>query len=525
MPAKWRSFGRSSGIASPVTLGTLVHYAQAAGWQMPVTFDASGMFDLEYPEPEATDPIVVGTKQVFSLPFDISGIDLTRPPGLVGVLAQWIESQSRRPREHLAVAAALQAMGNILGLRYTCPRGETTTNLFSFCVAGSRTGKEAIQQSIQRVHEICGYGRCQHGSIKSEQEVIRNVIDHQAALYVIDEFGLFLAKVQNAQKRGGASYLDGVIGVLMSAYGKANGKLLLTGDMRRELMDRYKAKVAKVQRDIDDNGSTRENTRALEAATASLERLDGGLERPFLSLIGFTTPITFDGMIDEYMATNGFIGRSLIFREHETAPRRKRDFQPGPIPDALHMRLIAVATGGEADAAFLERIEHYGNRVRIMATADAQAMLDQAADWLEDLSDDLKGRNGLESLSLGAYELIVKVALILGAPAGVVTTEDVRWAFALIRADIATKVRLVAVTTAQADGDRASEIAAKVKVALSGGDWMTFSVLERRTSRKPALRPALVDVLDKMASAGKLEIRQKTNPRTGKEFAEYRLKG
>jgi hypothetical protein len=45
MPKKWRSFGKS---AKPLTLGTLIYYAEKGGWQRPVNFEP----DREYSEPK-----------------------------------------------------------------------------------------------------------------------------------------------------------------------------------------------------------------------------------------------------------------------------------------------------------------------------------------------------------------------------------------------------------------------------------------------------------------------------------------
>ncbi|NEP82436.1 MAG: hypothetical protein F6K39_32385 [Okeania sp. SIO3B3] len=174
MERHWHSFGRA---ANPVTLGTLVHHAEAAGWKMPVSFvpEQADLTSFMDNEPDAPD----------GLPFDISGVDLTAPPGFVGEVASWIEDQSRRPRRHLAVAGALVAIGNVIGLRYTDDINGVTGNLFAFCVAGSRTGKEAIQQAVAQIHREAGIAAATHGAIKSEQEITRNLTRHQSALYII----------------------------------------------------------------------------------------------------------------------------------------------------------------------------------------------------------------------------------------------------------------------------------------------------------------------------------------------------
>src|SRR5689334_7752501 len=74
--------------------------------------------------------------------------DLKRPPGLCGEVTDYINSQCLYPREHLAVIAAITAIGNIGGLCNKLDGGRITTNIFSFGIAGSGTGKESIIQAF-----------------------------------------------------------------------------------------------------------------------------------------------------------------------------------------------------------------------------------------------------------------------------------------------------------------------------------------------------------------------------------------
>src|SRR5699024_7383536 len=131
----WQSFGKSQNL---VTLGTLMHYAQEGGYIAPVTFTAE------------EKPTVDGR------PFPIDNVDLLRPPGLVGDMAKWIEKHCRFPRDRLAVAAALCALSNIAGLRYTDDKDGISLNMMALCVAGSGTGKEAVLQAMSAIHEALG---------------------------------------------------------------------------------------------------------------------------------------------------------------------------------------------------------------------------------------------------------------------------------------------------------------------------------------------------------------------------------
>jgi len=502
MGTHWHSFGRS---ANPVTLGTLVHYAEAGGWVMPVTFTGGAEFDFSEPVEARKD----------GLPFDLSGVDLSCPPGFVGKVAEWIENQSRRPRRKLSAAAALMAVGNISGLRYTDDRDGVTTNLFSFCVAGSRTGKEAIQQAVSEIHRAAGCAPATHGAIKSEQEIVKNLVRNQAAFYLIDEVGIFLNKVKNAQQKGGAAYLDGVIGMLMSAYSKASGFMLLTGDMKEDIRAQQIKELSALNKQDDSGDLPSWGKQRITQVQKTLAGLDRGLERPFLSLMGFTTPVTFDDLVDYQSAANGFIGRALIFQERETAPRSKRGFMRVPMSSAMAATFCQLYTGGDYDMEGSGRVEHYGDLNVIPTDTRAADMMDGVLDWFEDQAVDHKARTGLEALYLGAYELVSKVSLILAVPEGRRTVEHVRWAFALVRRDIDDKARLVTSNDRVKD---APKLALRSKIAnVIDGDGETLGVIANRLRKYK--REDIKKELDAMVSEG-LAFREEFKAKVAGGLAE-----
>lgn len=477
---RWHSFGKS---ANPVTLGTLAHYAEQGGWSQSVSF----VSDVTFEDEQRTD----------GLPFSIDGVDLLRPPGFVGQVCQWVNSQCRYPRENLAVAASLAAVGNIIGLRYTDDLDGVSANLFAFCVAGSATGKEAVQQAQSELHRAAGIHVATHGAIKSEQEIIRNLIRNQAAYYIIDEIGIFLAKIANAQRSGGAAYLDGVIGVLMSAYSKADGFMLLTGDTKDEVRKALVMELAQCRKGVAENEDrTGSMARRIPQIERALDQIDNGLERPFLSLVGYTTPITFDALVTAEQATNGFIGRSLLINEKETNPRAKKDFKKPPMPDAMRSALIGLYQGGSYDQDAL-RIEYYGDKVKIQTDTEAKAMLAACLDWCIDHAESHKERTGLEAVVRRGYEIIAKVSLILAAPGGVRTAEHVRWAFALVRRDIEEKTRLAYANISEKSAPGLS-LQARIMSRIDQNHGETVAVLANRLRRpKNDVQKAIDDLLGK----------------------------
>lgn len=452
------------------------------------------------------------------LPFDIGGVCLKNPPGFVGEVAAWIESNNLRPRRHISVAAALLAIGNIAGMRIVDAKDRVTANLFALCIAGSGTGKENVNQSVNMLHKAAGCVAASHGTIKSEQEIVKNLLRHQAAFYVIDEFGIFLKKVKNAQDRGGASYLEGVIGMLMSAYSKASGFFLLSGDVKEQARKDLMAEAAQLQRTIDD-GDRPGLARQLENVLATLNGLDSGLERPFLSLVGFTTPVTFDALVDFHSATNGFIGRSLLFNERDTAPRAKRNFRRVALPEHMAARLAALHNGGDYDTA-AHRVEWRGEIAELPTSPDALTMLGGVMDWFEDAAIAQKGISGLEGMFLRGYELVSKVSLILGIPEGERTAEHVRWAFALVKRDLEDKMRLVIGNDREKDAPTVA-LTARIESTIGGDEGETKAVIYNRL--RGADKAAVDLILAGLVESGRAEAIETGAKYRGATVVKYRL--
>ncbi|HQZ60682.1 MAG TPA: PriCT-2 domain-containing protein, partial [Acinetobacter sp.] len=325
----WHSFGKT---ANPVGYGTLLHYANEGGYCEPVTFVYDGSLGVVDESSVNLDSVKNNDAKVKSLLDE--PIDLKRPPDFLGELTQWINDQCLYPRENLAVACALTAVSSLAGMRYVDELDGITPNILSFCVAGSGTGKEQIMQCYLNIAKAAGVQSAIHGGFKSEQEVLRNLIRHQAAFYCVDELGLVLNKLANAGKKGGASYLEGVVGALMSVYSKANGYLPITGDLKEELKSKLLLEYAQVEKKLEklpeDTSSDTQRQRldeAKDAIMANINNVDNGLENPYLTMMGFTTPVTFNDLMTYEMATNGFMARSMIFTDLETNPKRKTHFK------------------------------------------------------------------------------------------------------------------------------------------------------------------------------------------------------
>lgn len=461
MDKKWHSFGKS---ANPVTLGTLRHYAESAGWREPVTFTDQTLWIEEVAPAAPCDPL------------DTSGIDLLRPPGFVGQLANWIDRRNRHPRHNLAVAASLSVVSAVAGMRYIDPLDGITPNLFAFGVAGSATGKESILKSAQELLRAAGVSAAVHGGIKSEQEIYRNLIRHQAAIYLIDEMGEQLAKITNARKKGTAAYLEGVIGAVLSAYSKANSHLLVTGDLKEEIRKAIKAEYAALVKSCGDDPEEDDDAMRLASIKRQLDAVEHGIENPYLCIVGLTTPERFDQLMDYDMAANGFMGRSLIFRERDDNPRsRERSaIRRGPVPDAIAGTLQMLYAPGYS--AVPSRVERIGDQVEMETKDDAAELLDRIVRYFEEMAEE-QGATGMTAIPRRGYEQVAKVSMLLGIPEGVRTVEHVRWAFALVKRDVADKIKLA---YSNSTSDKQDALSVRIMSLVTAEHGITAGVMRNK---------------------------------------------
>lgn len=442
--------------------------------------------------------------------------DLKKPPGLVGEVAEYINSQSPYPLGDLSVLAAIVAVGNFGGLNHTVKENKRlSTNLLGVCVAGSSAGKESVLQAFNNLHIEAGISGAVHGKIKSEQEIIRNLIRNQSSLYNIDEFGLFLRKLNMSQKSGGAAYLQGVVGEIMSAYSKASGNMLLSGDVKDDMKKELSRELAALNKMIDSGEATQSTESRMDAVKKSLESIDKGLERPFLSIIGFSTPSTFNESVSFEQVTNGFIGRALIVNEPDTNPRPKPGFEYSDMPESLKISIRGLCATGEYNA-FDTRVESRGERRIITTTPEAAQALENASEWIFDEADKHVENTGFEAVVRRGKEGIEKISAILGMDGGERTQEHVEWAFEYIRRDIEYKT-LLAHSNVEEKTSPVKSTAAKILCELTD-EGITIGRLVNRYRTQKVTKRMVEEAIDRLEKKGKIYCEDATHKYNGRTY-------
>ena len=520
----WHSFGKTS---TPVGYGTLLHYAKEGGYCEPITFVYDGSLgDVDESNIVNNDSVVGNVDSVKNVKHLLDEpVDVRRPPDFVGELTQWINDQCLYPRENLAVAAALCAVSSLAGMRYVDGLDNMSANIIAFGVAGSGTGKEQILQSYLSIIKTAGVQAALHGGFKSEQEVMRNLIRHQAAFYCIDELGITLSKLQNASKKGGASYLEGIVGLVMSVYSKANGYLPITGDLKDDIKQKLIIEYAQVEKKLEklaeDSSTDAMRAKLAEAKDQimlAIKSVDDGLENPFLTVLGFTTPVTFNDLMTFEQATNGFMARAMIFSDLETNPKRKPRFTKKLMSDAMANSLQNLYSHGHFDmmASANERVQHLGEKSVIPTEPVACDLLNEVYERFYQLAEHHKATTGLEAIARRGYELASKISLVCALPSGLRTPEHVRYGYALAMRDVEQKIKLAYSTDNKESSDG---LAAKVLSIVDKEHGETLGVICNRLRGTP--KPQIEALLVQMTGKKMIRAEECINAHTKKSYLRY----
>lgn len=450
---KWHSFGRNNG--NPVSIGTLVTIARAAGWEP--------KSDTSFLSKEDLDEIkrTWDSKKEASIPLpsiaDDSDIDIFQPPGLLGEINKYVYDCSVFPNKNLALACSLSVLTNAIGKRYYWPGrfSNIQPNLLILCIAGSSVGKDSVLGAAHKLLSAIGLGPAIHGRIKSDKDLLDALQRHQYAMYFNDEFGYFLQRLNNAMNKGSASYLEGIIATIMEVFTKGDKSVLLDISRKTEIKESFDEIIRKAEQNVEDgNGDIHAAEKRLERAKFLREAFSGGLPNPFLSMFTTATPRTMELAFSGEATENGFLSRAMTFHEYETNPRPREDYTgQKSVPMALNMRLTNVKF--ERDDCPFSRIDSFECKPEeIKIDNDAQVFVDRSIDYFFELAETQK-ESGLESLPRRALDSIIKICLALAAEDKRLTLQMARYAVKLVRSEIDKKIRRVNSTENMSSRDNA----------------------------------------------------------------------
>ena len=255
---KWLSFSKSENGKS---LGYLFDEARHCGWipparegaftgkseayvEIPIDRPKDVPEDVQWPAPDIVDSL---NKRQFC--------DLTSPPGGVGAISEYILRSGFKPRPSLSVAAGIFCAATAAAFNVKERNGKPVpTNTIQACAAGSGTGKNAVINAVAYLLDFVNMAAAMNGDFKSGQAVTRALIEHQAAAYVMDEYGEKIGQVIKAHGGDSQSYLATVISQVMSMYSQSTERAVIERELARSASKDVMSRLKEIKNSIEPRG-------------------------------------------------------------------------------------------------------------------------------------------------------------------------------------------------------------------------------------------------------------------------------
>lgn len=277
---KWNSFGRSESLKG---IGYLYDEARHQGWMPPArdsyVAEATDAFTAIPSERPDGIPDHVEWPEAFIVEElnKREKCDLTTPPGGVGVINEYIMRDGYKPRPTLSVAAAIFCIASASAFSMKRLDGTTVpTNMIAACAAGSGTGKNAVINNVAHMLGVVGMSGAMNGNFKSGQAIVRALIDNQAALFNLDEFGEKVSQVRKAHDGESHSYLAGVFAELMSMYSQSKDNAVLERELARTAAKETRSRIKEIDKSISGDNRVNENVAAEEDVAILARELEDG---------------------------------------------------------------------------------------------------------------------------------------------------------------------------------------------------------------------------------------------------------
>lgn len=392
--AKWRSFRRDG-----VTGASIAELARQQGAHLSDIAMRHKIAALPPADDFDPDKLVVGkgvhSVKTLSNPGETPALPrataLDYPPGLVGHIARWIVSTSRKPQPALAIGAALTVVGTAAGRQFMGPT-HAGTALYLLGLAPTGQGKDMPLKQVRRLMKAAGLGHHLGADEFMSFSAVVNTLKRCAlVLCPMDEFGDFLRRVYD---RHGSSHTRAIPKILRTMW-SANFDAVATPEWAQ-----------------------------LESIT---------LHAPHLAILGVATHEQFYSALEGGAVGDGTLNRFVIVDGERRPASVDPPANPHEVPEDLAAALRAIyLASGEMSATMRgsgteSPAEHDGHVIR-MAWAD-----DSARQAWEAFRAEMEARADQApeeaELVTRAAEIAVRIATTIaaGRDRRVVDADDVRY--------------------------------------------------------------------------------------------------
>jgi hypothetical protein len=401
---------------------------------------------------------------------------LTRNPGLLGTLTDWIADSARKPQRAGALLAALELVGTAAGRKYAGPT-LTGTHIYGLFLAPSGAAKDHPLKCIGRVLHACTMGAHYGPSgFMSMSALINRITRQPLTLTCIDEFGAFLGRING---RKASTHEKAITGVLRTAWGSSFDTM---------------------------------------APPEWAGRVGEPIHSPALSIYGVSTHEEFFQNLEGGDVFNGFLNRFLILSTHSRVVEREPLADKMEVPAAVVDQMLAIYTAGNPLTRATSHASIADAPMIVVPWADrfAHGAYQALGEKIERMEQDSVFFTRTAEM---AQRLAVIRAIGRDPAAPKVTLEDMDWG------------RDVAVWSAERMLEEAGEYmvetvhqgeAQRLLRVLKGRGWMTFRAISQSLKNRLKSKE-LRDMLDGLVDGGDLERREDQPPAGGHKIKSYRI--
>jgi hypothetical protein len=297
-----------------------------------------------------------------------------RPGGLVESIADWIVENSFRPCRLFATAAALTAVGTLMGRKIACEG--SGTNLYQMIVAGTAFGKDDPQELLKMLLDSAGDKNLHFPAQASAAKLGVTLATDPVHVQIIDEIDSLLGKVQG---KNSTNQERALLQSYCTLWGKSFGQFSPEG---------------------------------------TLSRGNISIKHPCVSIFGATTPSSFYTQLKSALIAGGFLNRFIVLPRFERpkineGDRPYRDTVPAHLANAAQWLIRWTPSGGNLGATtYLASAATPGPVLNLPLSPEAKARLKAYNAELEAYAD-LNGDGPKTMMRSRLADMAKRLALIV----------------------------------------------------------------------------------------------------------------
>lgn len=259
-------------------------------------------------------------------------LDRAMPSGDMRRIFEYANKHGRMNAPTLTLAATLTSYAALVGRNYES-EGGNRCNLMTLALAPTGAGKDAARQAIKKLFSENSAADQVLGAddFASASAIVKRLVRHPRALFMVDEFGMFISNIQH--KNASANRQE-IRGILMKLY--------------------------------SDNRSV---FKFKEYATESTPQVN----QPHVCLYGTTTPEPLFNSLTTESVKDGFLNRFIMFYHPK---RHKRTARPEHIQEAGAQLAAIIEQAAEYQGTAggnVADIAHVGKHDPLQVYTDSQA--------------------------------------------------------------------------------------------------------------------------------------------------------